>query len=264
MNRVGIGGDDKVGVFIALEVLRKVDVCKVAFFRDEEVGCVGSREADMSFFDDTEFVLQCDRQKRSDFVTNIFATKLCSDDFSEAIKPVLEKYKRKETDGGLTDVYQLVENGLGVSCANMSCGYYDPHSNNEYVIINHVFSTLSFVLKLFGTLSGKVWEVDSADRDDYGNNHYYGYGNSRYGSWGSKKWGSDDYYDEFDEWNRSFGIEPEDKDDDYCCPNCNGTEILEDDFDERLWCCSCGEFTDVLQKLIDDMAIEPGDDELPF
>ena len=66
MERVGIGGDDKVGVFIALQVLRETDVCKVAFFRDEEVGCDGSSDAWMGFFDDVEFVLQCDRQGISD------------------------------------------------------------------------------------------------------------------------------------------------------------------------------------------------------
>ena len=33
MERCGIGGDDKVGVFIALEVIKTLDVCKVAFFQ---------------------------------------------------------------------------------------------------------------------------------------------------------------------------------------------------------------------------------------
>ena len=36
--QVGIGGDDKVGIYVALEMLRELDVVKVAFFRDEETG----------------------------------------------------------------------------------------------------------------------------------------------------------------------------------------------------------------------------------
>ena len=51
-NRLGVGGDDKVGVYIALEMLRKLDYCKAAFFVEEEIGCVGSKKADMSFFKD--------------------------------------------------------------------------------------------------------------------------------------------------------------------------------------------------------------------
>lgn len=50
MEQTGIGGDDKVGIYIAMEALLHFDNIKVAFFRDEEVGCAGSYRADMSFF----------------------------------------------------------------------------------------------------------------------------------------------------------------------------------------------------------------------
>ena len=107
---------------------------KWLFSRDEEGSCLGSTEADMNFFNDCEFILQCDREGYEDFVNNIYGCKLYSDEFSELISPTLEKYGRKEGDGMMTDVYQLVENGLDIQggssfdlcVANMSCGYYDP------------------------------------------------------------------------------------------------------------------------------------------
>ena len=261
MNRVGIGGDDKVGVFIALEVLKATPVCKVAFFRDEEIGCVGSADADMTFFDNVEFVLQCDRYGNRDFVNEIFYESLYGKEFSDAIQDTLKKYNRKETDGGLTDVYQLVENGLGVCSANMSCGYYDPHSNNEYVILNHVFATLSFVMSLFDVLSGTVWEMSDIDRtNSYKSNKkhafkYYGYGRRGYDTF-------DDYYDD-DNFN-TYGTAtwendlPE-KDGTEPCPNCLGTEIMEDEIDGRDWCFNCQEYTDVLQRLVDET-----NEDLPF
>lgn len=49
MEQTGIGGDDKVGIHIALECLEKFENIKVAFFRDEEIGCAGSYDADVSF-----------------------------------------------------------------------------------------------------------------------------------------------------------------------------------------------------------------------
>lgn len=170
MQRVGIGGDDKVGVYIALQVIKKVDVCKVAFFKDEEIGCAGSQDADMKFFDDVEFVLQCDRQGYKDFVSDIFGCQLISEDFSTIISETLHKFGRKETSGGLTDVYQLVQNGINVSVANMSCGYYDPHTDNEFVVISEVNDTLDMVLDILSVAAGEVWEVDDKGRYLKGSN----------------------------------------------------------------------------------------------
>jgi len=172
MERVGIGGDDKVGVFVALEVIKTLDVCKVAFFRDEEHGCLGSAEADMEFFKDGEFVLQCDRQGYKDFVNDIYGCKLYSDDFSKLIAPTLKKYGRKEEDGGLTDVFQLVENGLhskdensfNLCVANMSCGYYRPHSDEEFVSVSQIEKTLNMVLEIIEVAKGTVWTIEDYER----------------------------------------------------------------------------------------------------
>tara|TARA_R110002167_G_scaffold331706_1_gene538348 strand:- start:2326 stop:3456 length:1131 start_codon:yes stop_codon:yes gene_type:complete len=173
MKRVGIGGDDKVGVFVALQVLKEIDVCKVAFFRDEEVGCVGSKAADMKFFDNTEFVLQCDRKGAKDFVNEISWLEMYNESFSEAISTILKTYGRQEVDGGMTDVLQLANNGLDVCCANMSCGYYLPHTDNEYVVIDEVNDTLDMVLEIFETVSGVVWKIDRKKKV-YTPTTYYG------------------------------------------------------------------------------------------
>ncbi len=48
------------------------------------VGCIGSGHADMSFFSDCRFVIQCDRKGNGDMVTQINGMKLCSNDFISA------------------------------------------------------------------------------------------------------------------------------------------------------------------------------------
>jgi len=164
---LGIGGDDKVGIFVAIEMLLKLDVCKVAFFRDEETGCNGSQEANMTFFDDVAFVLQCDRQGMGDFVTSIYGEQLCSNEFTEACESALIEYKRKPVDGGLTDVYQLKQNGLDVSCVNINCGYYNPHSNNEFIDVLEVFETLNFVEQITKDLNGNKWTHEPTQNDHY-------------------------------------------------------------------------------------------------
>lgn len=46
----GIGADDKNGIWICLKCLEDCKTVKCAFFVQEEVGCIGSSHADMSFF----------------------------------------------------------------------------------------------------------------------------------------------------------------------------------------------------------------------
>ena len=87
----------------------------------------------MDFFADCRFVLQCDRKGDSDLVTRISGMDLCSEEFLERVNP--EKYGYRATCGMHTDVYALKRRGLEVSCVNISCGYYKPHTDHEYTVL---------------------------------------------------------------------------------------------------------------------------------
>lgn len=142
----GLGADDKNGIFVALECLRKFDNIKLAFFTEEECGTIGSSAADISFFDDCRFVVQCDRKGNSDFVDNIFSMSLCSEEFIHDTE--MEKFGYAPHAGGLTDVYALSENFLDVSCCNMSCGYYNPHTDEEVTSISDLERCRDFVFHI--------------------------------------------------------------------------------------------------------------------
>ena len=125
--QVGVGGDDKVGIWIALQMLLKEDKIKCAFFHSEEIGCIGSsRKADMKWFKNVGYCLQADRQGSSTDFVNSISGKLYSKAFKKAVEPIITDYGYKESSGSITDVGQLAENGIGVCVANMSCGYYEP------------------------------------------------------------------------------------------------------------------------------------------
>ena len=144
---VGIGADDKNGIWIALKaaesLIKAKKPVKVAFFPGEEVGCIGSGDAEMDFFKDCRFVLQCDRKGGSDFITKISGVELCSSQFKKDIAPLLKKHGYSETTGLTTDVYELKCRKLGVSVANMSCGYYNPHTDSEMTSIKELKNALS-------------------------------------------------------------------------------------------------------------------------
>lgn len=134
MEQTGIGGDDKCGIYAALHCLENLPACKAAFFVDEEVGCVGSEAADMAFFTDCRFILQADRRGNADFVTDICGP-LASSRFASDVAPLLKRHGYSPCGGAMTDVLALRDNGVGVSVANMSAGYYNPHRACEYIVI---------------------------------------------------------------------------------------------------------------------------------
>lgn len=180
MQTTGCGGDDKVGIFICLQMLHEFDSIKVAFFKDEEVGCIGSYDANVGWFDDARFVLQCDRRGNNDFVNNIYGTSLQSKRFKKAVAPILEEYGYKTTSGALTDVYALKQIGVNVSVANMSCGYYNPHSDDETISIADVSNCLQMCRDIFTQLTDTYKHTASVVSADpytsFYNSSYNGYG----------------------------------------------------------------------------------------
>ncbi len=162
----GPGCDDKNGVFIAIETLKKYDYLKVVFFREEETGCQGSSHAEMSFFEDCRFVIQCDRKGNSDLITSIGCTDLCSEAFIQAIDP--EKWGYKEEQGMMTDVETLKEKGLSVSAVNISCGYYNPHTDEEITVKRDLDKCWRLVQHI-------IEDCTEVYPHEVGENDYYGY-----------------------------------------------------------------------------------------
>ena len=150
VHQEGLGADDKNGIWIALRCLQKFDILKCAFFVQEEVGCRGSNKADMTFFSDCRFVLQCDRKGGNDLIYNINGfTELCSKEFLSAIG--YQEFGYKLEIGMMTDVEALKDNGLAVSALNMSCGYYRPHTDEEYTKKSELLNCLKFVEHIIET-----------------------------------------------------------------------------------------------------------------
>ena len=139
----GLGADDKNGVWICLKCLMKYENIKVSLFVSEEVGCIGSSKANMDFFKDVRFVIQCDRRGSSDLITSICSTEISSKEFIEATGYEAFGYHLEE--GMMTDVLTLKENGLQVSAVNMSCGYFEAHTDHEFTIKKDLLNCLSFV-----------------------------------------------------------------------------------------------------------------------
>jgi hypothetical protein len=138
----GIGGDDKCGVFICLELLKTLDKVKVGLFVSEETGCHGSSKCDENFLKDVGYITQYDAPG------NHLITEICSgvrlferdSEFFEKVLPVIENTFGNEMlvqSHPYTDISQLKKKS-DVCCINISCGYYNMHSSQEFISIEDV------------------------------------------------------------------------------------------------------------------------------
>ena len=170
MQSTGIGGDDKCGIFVCLEALRHLDDVKVAFFKDEEVGCLGSAQADLTFFDDCGFVLQADRKGNHGIANGMSSCNVSSSEFQEDVLAMSHSlgYSHFEfEDGGLTDVMELSANGLKLSVANFACGYYSPHTDDEWISYNDLTATAELMLNFATTNKKYEFEYEEIARPKY-------------------------------------------------------------------------------------------------
>jgi di/tripeptidase len=142
---VGIGGDDKCGVYGALVSLRDLPHLKAAFFVSEETGCLGSRKASPEFFSDVAYAIQLDAP------SNYMVTEVCSgirlfdrnsEFFRIADEVLTEKFAHHEFQiHPYTDVSQL-KIKFDFSCINFSCGYYNYHTMHEYVVVEDLQNSI--------------------------------------------------------------------------------------------------------------------------
>lgn len=153
--RIGIGGDDKCGVFACLYLLKVIPEIKVVFFSREESGCRGSSKVDIKFFSDCRYLIQLDRRGKRDFIQTYWGDKTISHEFASEIGLTKKKYKYKNAIGTVTDVMKLWKSKVGISCLNLSCGYYKAHSMYEYVSISSLWHSVKFTEEIVNTMQPK-------------------------------------------------------------------------------------------------------------
>lgn len=153
----GIGGDDKVGVYITLQLLVDIPIMKAVFFRDEEIGCKGSDYSitnHKEWYEDCGYVLMADRRGNSDAIRVSGGLIIASDDFLDACQSLFEKYGYKETIGIFTDVDTLTAGGIGISTINLSCGYHEPHTSKEVVSFRDVNKCYNLMYDIISEQNG--------------------------------------------------------------------------------------------------------------
>jgi len=138
--RTGIGADDKAGVFVCLELLEKFENIAVILFAGEEIGCVGAEHAPKAWFEDVGYVIEFDCPGRGlvSYTSNGVRLFTNGGKFIQTAGPVMQAH-------GLTRWQQhpfsdvvVLRRRFGFSCLNLSCGYYNWHRRDEYIVVDEV------------------------------------------------------------------------------------------------------------------------------
>lgn len=139
----GIGGDDRCGIYMILEIIKE-HKCSVLFCEDEEIGGVGSdkfcRTDLINELKELNYLIELDRAHAKDAV------------FYDCDNPDFTEFITRETGyveeyGSFSDISWLSP-ACGVASVNLSCGYYSAHTKYEEVVVEEMLHTIEIVKKL--------------------------------------------------------------------------------------------------------------------
>lgn len=164
----GIGGDDRCGVYMILQVIKRYN-CSVLFCEDEEIGCVGAEKFASSALArglNFNYIIEFDRKGSKDAV-------FYNCDNKDFEKFITKDFYKKEY-GSFSDI-SIIAPALKCAAVNLSCGYYNAHTNNEYVLISEMRKSIDEACKILErTKESDVFEYIEAEYSYYRGGGWYG------------------------------------------------------------------------------------------
>ena len=146
MSPQGIGGDDRVGVWAILQIL-KTHKPHVLFCEDEEAGAHGARKFIKSGIEpDIKYIIGLDRRGKNDAVFYDCA--------NEKFTEFVTSFGFKETFGSFSDI-SIIAPALSVAAVNLSVGFFNEHTKHEYIDLSATKKTIKRVKLMLETKTEK-------------------------------------------------------------------------------------------------------------
>ena len=173
-----LGADDTTGVFILLQLLKSSNPPNgvYIFNREEEIGCNGSEHcANTLCLDNITQAISFDRKGYNDIVTTQLGVRTASTQYALQY----ESLGMRSAIGSVTDSasFRFKVN----ECVNLSVGYFNQHTTNEYQDIDFMLELIDKLLE-FDWDNLQVFKEPCEEIDwgyaNYGYNHSNGYRSS--------------------------------------------------------------------------------------
>ncbi|PPB52952.1 hypothetical protein [Campylobacter hyointestinalis] len=152
---VCLGGDDRAGVYIALQLIKAKKPFAFGFFKDEEIGCIGSSSLSsyINSLDNITAFIGLDRRGADEVATY-------GHDNKELIN-IFESKGYIEAVGSVTDASKLSAlSNKGLACVNLSVGYYNEHTKKEILNTTAMNHTLKVLKNLDISLFNKPFKAE--------------------------------------------------------------------------------------------------------
>ena len=193
----GIGGDDRCGVFMIMNVVKELN-CSVLLCEDEEIGGIGAhkftdatykttdedgKEVTESYIDhlDVNYMVEFDRRGNNDAV-------FYRCDNRDFIDFVEDMTNFKFATGSFSDISVLAP-AAKIAAVNLSCGYYNAHTTTEYVKYDEMMDTIEAAKEMIKAKCDKPFEYVEKKYTPITNWNYNHYNNTA-------RYYVGDYYDD--------------------------------------------------------------------
>lgn len=187
-SKQGIGGDDRCGIYMIMKIVEQGYRPFILFCEDEEIGGVGSKKFCKTQYifelEEMKFLIELDRANAKELVYYDDGNKEFHK-FCEEVTGYTESY------GSFSDISVLSPYCMS-SSVNISCGYYNAHHLDEYVVFEEMMDSIQATIKLLKASEKLTERFEYEECIYYGN--YYGSGySSLLSSYYKER--SDEYYE---------------------------------------------------------------------
>lgn len=151
MSPQGIGGDDRAGVYMILQIIQKAN-CHVLFCEDGETGGRGAMQFTKSKIPlPVYFMIEVDQQGYNDAV------------YYECDNPefttFIEEFGFRYENGTSSDISVLAPH-FDIAAVNISAGYYNAHQLNEFIDMKAVNYNISRIVEMVSAEYGPFRYID--------------------------------------------------------------------------------------------------------
>ena len=151
---MGLGADDRAGVYSIISIIKRGYRPTVIFTTDEEIGGVGASKIASDFAEmpsNMKFLVELDRRGSEDSV------------FYECNNPLFENYINKFgfiTDIGSFSDICMISPDWGIAAVNLSIGYYNEHTHQEHLKLREMSATIDKVCRILD-------DAENADKFEF-------------------------------------------------------------------------------------------------
>lgn len=135
----GLGADDRAGIWIILELLKKGYRPSIVFTLGEEIGGIGAIQLITDYpeinkiLPDVKFLIELDRQGHDDAVYYH-----CD---NEVFEEWIQSYGFRKDWGTFTDI-SIIAPKWKTAAVNLSVGYFNEHTQLEHLMLNDMYKTM--------------------------------------------------------------------------------------------------------------------------